>query len=99
MENFNEATGWMAKDTGWLWTIERPDEYTTVRVSDSRVWASDDEEKMNCGQYSRCAVRGNHNTIVIYHTAGATFDGLVVQEEFRCRNCGKYTQYRFDDRM
>jgi len=33
------------------------------------------------------------------HPSGANPDGLVIHEELLCMNCGKYTQYHYDDRV
>ncbi len=89
----------MAKDTDWGWAYENEDECTNAWTSESRKWAKDDTPKLRVGQFSKCRACRGTNTTVIYHTSGANADGTVVEEELLCMDCGKYTQYRFDDRV
>ena len=88
----------MSKDSDWAWAYEDDDEFTNSTISDERKLASDDEPKLKKGNFSKCKKCGSVNTIVVYHKSGATSDGLVVDEELLCRECGTYTQYYFSDR-
>ena len=87
------------KDKDWAWAYEDGDRSTSVRYSDQRKWAKDDTPIDIPGQYSECRACGGKQVIVIYQKSGGTADGTVVEEELLCKDCGKYTQYRFDDRV
>ena len=89
----------MSKDSDWGWAYEDGDRNTTATVSDKRAWAKDDEPKYERAQFSKCRACRGINTDVIYYTVGGNADGTVVEVELHCRDCGKYTQYRFDDRV
>ena len=88
----------MSKDSDWSWAYEDDDEFTNSTISDTRKLASDDEPKLEKGNFSECKFCRSLNTIVVHHKSGATSDGLVVEEELLCKECGKYTQYYFSDR-
>ncbi|MHA2425447.1 MAG: hypothetical protein ACXAEF_11715 [Candidatus Thorarchaeota archaeon] len=88
----------MTKDSDWAWAYEDNDPHTSSSVRDTRRLGSDDEPKMKHGNFSKCKACGSNATIVVFHKSGANADGLVVEEELLCKTCGKYTQYRFDDR-
>ena len=87
------------KDNDWAWAYDDGDRSTSVRYSDERKWAKDDIPLDIIEQYHKCRACGGTDTVVIYHKSGGTADGTVVEEETLCKDCGKYTQYHFDDRV
>ncbi len=89
----------MSKDNEWAWAYENEYECTSAWTSETRSWGKDDTPKLKVGQFSRCKACRSMNTIVVHHTSGANADGTVVEEELLCKECGMYTQYRFDDRV